>query len=108
MFPQRLARLLGDRGAGHTGDVATHQGASIFPRSDRTLTRLEDWKIMRQIFDAPRVQLKEHKAKFRLSTGVLISYGAFCKAVHRLGFTRKRICARPRSTCLAAPAATRP
>lgn len=74
-----------------TGDVATHQGKGADPLTHNTLTRAEDCQIVQQMLAAPRVTLKEQCAQFVLDSGVIISYRAFCKAVHRLRFTRKKI-----------------
>ena len=74
-----------------TGDVATHQGKGADPLTRMALTRAEDYQIVQQLVASPRVTLKEHLAQFVLDSGVRISYGAFCKAVHRLGYTRKHI-----------------
>jgi transposase len=74
-----------------TGDVATHQGKGADPLTHNTLTRAEDCQIVQQMLAAPRVTLKEQCAQFVLDSGVIIPYRAFCKAVHRLRFTRKKI-----------------
>ena len=73
------------------GDVATHQGKGADPLLKLALTRLEDWQLIWQITSSPRTTLKDHRAIFVLETGVKISYGAFCRAVARLGFTRKKV-----------------
>ena len=72
-----------------TGDVATHQGQGADPLARRALTRLECQQIVSQLVRAPRVTLKEQRALFILDSGVVISYGAFCRAVKTLGYTRK-------------------
>lgn len=46
---------------------------------------------MRQVVGSPRTQLRDHHASFKLESGVVVSYSAFCGAVRRLGFSRKRI-----------------
>ena len=74
-----------------TGDVATHQGKGANPLARASLTRAEDCQIIEQLVASPRVTLKEQCAQFVLDSGVVISYRAFCKAVRRLGFTRKKI-----------------
>ena len=75
-----------------TGDVATHQGRRVDPLATRAaLTRYEDHNIVQLVVSSPRVTLKEHLVQFKLDTGVLISYSVFCRAVHRLGYTRKHI-----------------
>jgi hypothetical protein len=43
------------------------------------------------IIKSPRVTLREHRAQFILDTGVLVSYSVFCRAVARLGYSRKVI-----------------
>ena len=74
-----------------TGDVKTRQGQRTFTIDQSALTRAEDWKIMALICNSPRTQLKDIRAQFQLDTGVLIKYRAFCGAVQRLGFTRKKV-----------------
>ena len=75
-----------------TGDVATHQGRRVDPLATcAALTRYEDHNIVQLVVSSPRVTLKEHLVQFKLDTGVLISYRSFCRAVHRLGYTRKHI-----------------
>lgn len=74
-----------------TGDVATHQGQGADPLARRALTRLECLQIVGQLVSAPRVTLKDQRAQFVLDSGVTISYGAFCRAVKALGYTRKII-----------------
>ena len=76
-----------------TGDVATHQGQGADPLARRALTRLECQQIVSQLVRAPRVTLKEQRALFILDSGVVISYGAFCRAVKTLGYMRKIVCA---------------
>ena len=75
----------------NSGDVATHQGQGADPMDKRALSRLEDWQIMRLIVESPRTTLKDHHAQFVLESGVIITYQAFCRAVARLGFSRKKI-----------------
>lgn len=74
-----------------TGTVETHQGKGADMSSRRDLTYAEDLKVVQLIIDTPRATLKDHRAHFVLETGVVVSYRSFCGAVHRLGFTRKRI-----------------
>ena len=74
-----------------TGDVATHQGLGADPLARRALSRLENFHIVQLVLRSPRASLKEHRAQFVLETGVLISYGAFCRALRDLGYTRKKV-----------------
>ena len=74
-----------------TGDVKTHQGHGADPLASCALTRYEDHQIVALIIKSPRVTLKEHRAQFLLDTGVLVSYSVFCRAVARLGYSRKVI-----------------
>lgn len=74
-----------------TGDVVTYQGQRRDTASRRIFTRAEDWDIVRLVVGSPRAELKDQHAQFELDTGVVVSYSAFCGAVRRLGFTRKKI-----------------
>jgi len=74
-----------------TGDVVTYQGQRRDTASRRIFTRAEDWDIVRLVVGSPRAELKDQHAQFELDAGVVVSYSAFCGAVRRLGFTRKKI-----------------
>ena len=74
-----------------SGSVATHQGAGADTIDRIRFSREEDNLIVRQVVGSPRTQLRDHHASFKLENGVVVSYSAFCGAVRRLGFSRKRI-----------------
>ena len=74
-----------------TGDVKTHQRQGANLLAQRHLTRVEDLKIIMLLVQSPWATLKDQRAQFILETGVIISYASFCSAVHRLGYTRKKV-----------------
>ena len=74
-----------------SGSVATHQGAGADTTDRIRFSQEEDDLIVRQVVGSPRTQLRDHHASFKLESGVVVSYSAFCGAVRRLGFSRKRI-----------------
>ena len=74
-----------------SGSVATHQGAGADTTDRIRFSREEDNLIVRQVVGSPRTQLRDHHASFKLENGVVVSYSAFCGAVRRHGFSRKRI-----------------
>jgi len=74
-----------------TGDVATHQGQRSQLAHCHALSRHEHFMIVQMLVDSPRTRLVDHHAQFVLENGILISYGAFCRAVRQLGFTRKKV-----------------
>mmetsp|Transcript_38371 Transcript_38371/g.124250 ORF Transcript_38371/g.124250 Transcript_38371/m.124250 type:complete len:87 (-) Transcript_38371:151-411(-) len=66
--------------------------AAALATTDRIrFSQEEDGLIVRHVVGSPRTQLRDHHASFKLENGVVVSYSAFCGAVRRLGFSRKRI-----------------
>lgn len=43
------------------------------------------------LLDSPEALLVEHHSEFEAETGVHVHYSTFCKAVHALGFTRRKL-----------------
>lgn len=74
-----------------TGSVETHQGRGAHHHNRRVLTQKEDMHIIKLMIDTPSALLKDQRAQFILESGVVVSYSAFCGAVARLGFTRKKV-----------------
>ena len=80
-----------------TGDVATYQGQSSVEAqlNARAVDTVDEMNIIHSIMMHPRWQLKEHRAAVCAESKKHITYESFCRAVWRLGYTRKHI----RSLC---------
>ena len=74
-----------------TGDVATRQGQGANHSSRRVLSADDDLAIIKLLIETPQATLRDHRAEFILESGKVVSYSSFCGAVHRLGFTRKKV-----------------
>ena len=57
----------------------------------RLMTLKDDWELVKMLVDSPETMLKEHFRAFCAKTGCLQHISTFCRAVKRLGFTRKRV-----------------
>ena len=74
-----------------TGDVASHQGRRSAPPANQIMDIHADFALIDILLDSPEAMLHEHWATFESETGLSIHMGAFCKAVRRLGFSRKHV-----------------
>ena len=74
-----------------SGDVATRPGQGASHSSRRVLTADDDLAIIKLLIETPQATLRDHRAEFILESGKVVSYSSFCGAVHRLGFTRKKV-----------------
>jgi len=73
------------------------EGGDVFPRGSseyvapRLMSEADDWVLVQMLVDSPESMLKEHFRVFCAKTGVLCHISTFCRAVKRLGFTRKKV-----------------
>ena len=84
------------------GDVFPPGHERARPRNSRIMTAADDWALVKLLVDSPESMLKELFAAFCRQTGCL---STFCRAVKRVGFSRKKVRSRSPpepSTCTAA------
>ena len=71
-----------------THDVLDHQGCRNGPPANKKIGASEALEIIHILIDSPEQMLTEDHAEFEASTGKMVHYSTFCKAVKALGFTR--------------------
>lgn len=74
-----------------TGDVESWQGHREAPPSNTIMTVENAQVLVNILLDSPEHTLQQHLATFQAATGAVIHVSNFCKAMWRLGFTRKRL-----------------
>ena len=72
-------------------DVKTFQGVRRSKPTNTIFDFRRDRRLMNILLDAPGDMLCEIRSKFARSTGVKPDLSTICKAIHRLGFSRKRV-----------------
>ena len=61
------------------------------PCGSQTMTLADDWTLIKLLVDSPESMLKELFADFCRQTGCLMHRSTFCRAVKRVGFSRKKV-----------------
>ena len=64
---------------------------SLARRPRRQMTEEDDRVLIRMLVSSPESMLKEHFREFCGRTGCLMHVSTFCRAVKRLGYTRKKL-----------------
>lgn len=73
------------------------EGGDVWPNTSpeyvapRVIGEEDEWELIRMLVDTPEAMLKEHFRVFCSKTGCLCHISTFCRAVKRLGFTRKKV-----------------
>jgi transposase len=74
----------------NTGNVTSLQKIGR-PKGATTLYQYEELVICEMVLRRPAIHLKEIAREIENKTGTCFSIQSLCAAVHRLGFTRKKV-----------------
>jgi len=75
----------------HTHDVVRVTNRRAAPPANQLIDEQTALIIIETILDAPEATLNEHHATVTCDSGKHMHLSTFCRAVHRLGFTRQRL-----------------
>lgn len=75
----------------HTHDVVRVTNRRAAPPANQLIDEQTALIIIETILDAPEATLNEHHATVTCDSGKHMHLSTFCRAVHRLGFTRQRV-----------------
>lgn len=73
------------------GGVDTYQGIRPGPPANKVWSFRRDKQLIDALLDAPGDMLDEIRRKFTRRSGVKPSIATVCRAIHRLGFSRKKV-----------------
>ena len=82
-----------------TGGVKTPVGLRLAPSTGQIFSFRNDLKLLKILHDRPGDTLDEILKRFARRTGEDPHVSSVCRAIHRLDYSRKKVCVRPSSAC---------